>query len=81
MLSESQRGELIKNDAASEKRKDDLRLKQVGNQVVFAGMALLGVLLICWLFLAYDASEHIDAVISAFVGLLGGFGLGRASAK
>ena len=81
LLSESQRGELIKNDDASDERQYQLELKAENNRVVYAVLAVVGVLAICWLFLAYQQSDHIDAIITAVVGLLGGFGLGRASAK
>lgn len=48
------------------------------------GMAILGVVAVfalCWLFLAYGKSEHVNAIIALVVGLLGGFGAGAGWQK
>lgn len=47
----------------------------------YLGLGLFALFAICWLFLAYGATEHIDAIVSGVAGLIGGYGLGKASEK
>lgn len=44
-------------------------------------LVVVAVFLLCWLFLAYGKSEHVDAVIALVVGLVGGFGAGAGWSK
>lgn len=41
-----------------------------------AVLAVAAVFSLCWLFLAYGKSEHVNAIIALVVGLMGGFGAG-----
>jgi len=45
------------------------------------GLCAAGILLfaMCWLFLFYGKSEHLDAVIAGVIGLAGGYGIGRST--
>lgn len=46
------------------------------------GSVIIGAVIgLSWLFLAYNQAEHIDAIIGAVLGLLGGFGAGVAYSK
>jgi hypothetical protein len=44
-------------------------------------IAVVAIVVLCWLFLAYSHPEYIASVIPAIVGFFGGFGAGRASVK
>lgn len=51
---------------------------------VKAGLAVLlaiMVIALCWLFLAFEKSEHVDAIIALVIGALGGFGLGKSQSS
>ena len=41
-------------------------------------VVVASILVLSWLFLAYDQAEYLDAIIGAVIGLLGGFGAGVA---
>lgn len=42
---------------------------------------LLVIFALCWLFLAYGQTEHVDAMITGIAGLIGGYGIGKASTE
>lgn len=42
------------------------------------GAACLLLVSLCWLFLAYGKTEHLDAVIAGVLGLAGGYGICKA---
>jgi hypothetical protein len=44
-------------------------------------IGVVAVFSLCWLFLAYDKPENVTAIIALVIGLLGGFGAGRAYEK
>ncbi len=44
-------------------------------------IVIVAILAISWLFLSFDQAEHLDAIIGAVIGLLGGFGAGLAYGK
>lgn len=58
------------------KRADD---RDHASKRIFLVVAAVALILICWLFLVYQKSEHLDAVIGVVAGLLGGYGFGKAS--
>ncbi len=60
-------------------RKHTEELAKIGNQKLFICVGVVFVLLLCGLFLHYQQTDHLDAIIGALAGLAGGFGLGRAS--
>ena len=52
--------------------------------LAMVGLGLLALIGLCWLFLAYDAKENLDALIAGVGGLvsggLAGYGLARGTA-
>jgi hypothetical protein len=50
--------------------------RQLWMMLTLAVVAVLAVFSLCWLFLAYNKPEHINAIIALVVGALGGFGAG-----
>lgn len=44
-----------------------------------SGAALALAVFLCWLFLYYGKPEQAEKVVATMVGVIGGFGLGRAS--
>lgn len=78
-LDTDQLGKIIEHTEAQNKRDHTSETKRENSRRYYVGIGAVIIFALCWLFLAYDKSDHIDAIISAVVGLLGGFGLGRAS--
>ena len=72
---------LIANADAAGRRKHEAGRQREWVRLTLAGLALAAVIGLCWLLLAYGATDHLDAIITAAIGLAGGFGLGRASSK
>ena len=79
-LDTSQISQVIDNAEKDSVRQHTLDQKQENSRRFYALTVCFVVFAICWLFLGYNKTEHIDAVISAIVGLLGGYGLGKANA-
>lgn len=41
----------------------------------------LSVFALCWLFLWFKETEHLDAIIALVIGMAGGFGIGKATSS
>lgn len=80
-LDSGQISQVIENAEKDSERQYVLDQKQENSRRFYTISAIVVVIAICWMFLSYDKTEHIDAVISALVGLLGGYGLGQANSK
>ena len=72
---------LIGNADAASQRKHEAGRQRERIRLALACLALAAVIGLCWMLLAYDATEHLDAIITAAIGLAGGFGLGRIAPK
>jgi hypothetical protein len=72
---------VIANKDKDGERHHQEELAKIASHRWYFGGAIVSVLALCWLFLWYGKTEHLDAVLAAIVGLAGGFGLGRATAK
>ena len=86
-LTEEQTGKLIEFEEANAQRRYELDNKRREDQrfvtVYVFTAAIVGVIAVSWLFLAYDKSELVQPLLTFFAGLaaggLGGYGLrGRA---
>ncbi len=73
--------QVIANAEKSNERRHLLDLSRENSRRLYSAVAAILIIGICWMFLAYDKTEHIDAVISAIVGILGGYGFGKASSS
>ncbi len=80
-LDSNQISQVIENAEKGSVREHDLDQKRENSNRLYLFGGFFFILLVCWLFLHYQKTEHIDAIISAVVGLLGGYGFGRANAK
>jgi hypothetical protein len=50
--------------------------RQLWAMLGLAILAVAAILLLCWMFLAYEKPEYIHSIIALVVGALGGFGAG-----
>lgn len=57
--------------------KEDTR--KHSTQRICVGAGVFAILLLCWMFLEYQKTEYLDAVVAGVVGLAGGYGIGRAT--
>jgi hypothetical protein len=72
---------VIANKDKDGERHHQEELAKITSHRWYFGGGVAFVLVICWLFLSYGKTEHLDAVLAAIGGLAGGFGLGRATSK
>ena len=79
-VTSAQISKVIGHAEAASQREHDYDLKRESSRRLYAITGVVFILLICLMFLHYDKTEHIDAIVSAAIGLLGGYGLGRYSA-
>ncbi len=47
---------------------------------IMGALGLATIFALCWLFLVYNKSDQVEKIITLIVGLIGGFGVGRATA-
>ena len=70
---------VIENAERESRRTHDRETQRSRNQFLLSIAGIVAVLLLCLLFLAFGATDHLDAVLAAIAGLVGGFGVGRAT--
>lgn len=79
-MTSEQVSHVLTNHEEESKRRHDRELARENSHRTYFIAGLVLIVVICWLFLGYDKTEHLDAVIAAVVGLIGGYGFGRAKA-
>lgn len=70
---------VIENAERESSRLHDREIQRYRNQFLLSLAGIAAVLLLCLIFLAFGATDHLDAVLAAIAGLVGGFGVGRAT--
>jgi len=81
-ITSDQIGTVIKNKGDEDKRRHErLKGREITLRLAIAAVCLF-VIGLCWLFLKYDKSEHLEGVIGVIIGAFGGYGFGsRKSAE
>lgn len=69
---------IANKDKDGEREHTEEMARITSHRMYYAG-GVVFVLALCWLFLSFGKTEHLDAVLAAIAGLAGGFGLGKAS--
>ena len=54
-------------------------MAHIANRKWFFVGGAISIVLVCFLFLNYNQTEHLDAVLGVIAGMAGGYGLGKAS--
>jgi hypothetical protein len=80
-LDSSQISKVIQNAENDSVRQHAMEGKRENSRRIYACVSVAVVIGICWLFLAFKETDHLDAVITALIGLMGGYGLGTANSK
>lgn len=69
---------IIDNAENDSKREHELQKDREWYSFWKVPIIVLAVLIVCWLFLEYERTEHLDAVVTGVLGLDGGYGYGIA---
>ena len=81
VLTEEHVGTLIANTDAVGRRKHEAAKQREWFRLGLAVVILGTIVGLCWLLLAYGATDHLDAILTAAIGAAGGFGAGWATAR
>jgi hypothetical protein len=73
--------QLLNQAEKSDEREHKRQLIHMYLMAVLGGAAMIAIIGLCWLFLSYQKSEQVEKIIALIVGLVGGFGVGRATAS
>ena len=73
--------QLLKQSEKSDEREHHRQMRSMNLTAVMIGVSFLVIFALCLLFLAYGKSEQVDKIITLIAGLIGGFGVGRATAS
>lgn len=71
---------IANKDKDGEREHTQEMAKIASHRWYFVGGAI-AIFALCWLFLNYKQTEHLDAVLGVLAGLAGGYGLGKSQSS